>query len=348
MDRRSAFSVRVPTLLLCSLLAAQSGQAATRAPPPPPPAPAPAPTAVDPPPTRGSRSGLPGSDYGDRDRSSGETNWAPWAIGLGALAITAIAVAANAKKNGTAASDQGLLANGPRFPDTYGVGVFAVQGYLGDGWPVVVDFLSQPGTCTTLEISVGDRLVSSEALDWDGLGGRQFKRIDLPPSRQKRAPGFRGREPASVAMYVINSRSPACGQPGPRNAAAIEVYGIGAGPRAVGSVAIDHLSFGPARPHFPNEQVAIGYEARNPFNHASVEILRYEVTTPGVINVQRIKSSRTDTVLVGPNSGGAWNGMSDTGVRSTGVHRLQVRGWYTENDRSWVGAISPSSVQVAP
>ena len=323
MDRRSAYSVRLPTLLLCTVFAAQSGQAASDVQPPPSPAPA-----------------EPSSGAG--------SSWVPWAIGLGALAITAAAVASNARKKGAVVSDQGLLENGPRFPDSFGVGVFAVQGYVGRGWPVVIDFVSQPGTCTTLEISVDDQLLSSEPLDWEGRGGRQYKRIDLPPSKERRAPTSRTRNDARVAMYVIHSRSPACGQPGPQKAEAIEVYGIGAGPRAVGSVAIDNLSFGPARPRFPTEQVAMSYEAKNPFNHAAVEILRYDLTTPGLINVQRVKASRTDSVQVGPNSGGAWNGMSDTGVRSSGVHRLQVRGWYSENDRSWVGAISPTSVQVAP
>ena len=142
-------------------------------------------------------------------------------------------------------------------------------------------------------------------------------------------------------MYVIHPRSPACGQPGNRNAAAIEVYGIGAGPRAVGAVAIDNLSFGPARPRFPNEQVAIGYEARNQFNHGSVEILRYDVTTPGVINVQRVKTSRTDPVQVGPNPGGAWHGMGATGNRSTGVPRRTVRGGETEMNAEAAAAAPP-------
>ena len=346
MNRRSAFafSVRAPTLLLCSLLAAQSGQAATGT-PAPPPAPAPPPSTSSVPPSRGTPPGVPRSDYADGERHGND--WVPWAIGLGALAITATAVAANAKKNGTAVDDQGLLQNGPRFPDSYGVGVFAVQGYAGDGWPVVVDFLSRPGTCTTLEISVGDQLVSSKPLDWEGRGGRQFAQIDLPKGTERRGAATRNRNPAKVAMYVIHSRTPACGQPGPRTPAPVEVYGIGAGPRAVGSVAIENLSFGPARPRFPNEQVAMGYEAKTPFNHAAVEILRYDVT-PDATNVQRVRSTRTDAVQVGANSGGAWDGMSDRGARSTGVHRLQVRGWFTENDRSWVGAISPTSVQVAP
>lgn len=351
MKRRSWFLVRVHTPLVCALFVGQSAFCATS----PPPASSTTTTKATPAttttggaaPAAGGGPGRVRVSGGDGERPSNDSNWVPWAIGLGAIA-TALAIASHAKERGAVVSDQNLLANGPRFPDSYAVGVFAVQGYVASSWPVVVDFLSKPGTCTTLEISVAQKLEFGDIIDWDGRRGRQLIKIVLPAGKSRRTALLPTRNEARVAMYVIHSRSPACGEAGPQTPEAIEVYGIGAGERAVGSVAIDNLQFGPSRPRFPKEQVAIGYEAKSAFNHASVEILRYDQTTPGVITVQRVKTRRTDPVQLGTNSGEAWNGTGDTGARSIGVHRLQVRGWFTENDKSWVGAISPTSVQVAP
>jgi hypothetical protein len=260
-------------------------------------------------------------------------NWVPWAI---AGVVGAAAIVAATHRAGAAVPNDSLLANGPRFPDTYTPGTFAVQGYVGSQWPVVVDFLPQPGTCTTIDVSVDKKLEWGAILDPNGRSGRQLVRLAVPP-----------RKGSVAAIYVIHSRTPACGLAGEEKLAPVQIYGIGAGPRAVGSVAIENLQFGPPKPQFPKERALIEYDAKSAFNHTSVEILRFDETTPGVINVERIRSSRTDAVNLGPNSADPWDGTAQNGVRSSGVHRLQVRGWFTENDKSWVGAISPTSVDVA-
>ncbi len=59
---------------------------------------------------------------------------------------------------------------------------------------------------------------------------------------------------ARPALYVVHSDRPACSGAGTGAAAAgagapLEIYGIGGGPRAVGSVAVDGLEFGPAALH---------------------------------------------------------------------------------------------------
>jgi hypothetical protein len=262
-------------------------------------------------------------------------NWVPWAI-AGVIGVAAIAAATH--KAGAAVPTDSLLESGPRFPDSYTPGTFAVQGYVGSAWPVVIDFLPQPDTCTTLDISVDNKLEWGTILDPDGRSGRQLLKVMAPERKKGQA----------AAIYVIHSRTPACGQPGEQQLARVQIYGIGAGPRAVGSVAIENLQFGPPRPRFPTERAGIEYDAKSPFNHTSIEILRFDEKTPGVINVERVRSSRTDAVLVGSNSADPWDGTTQGGTRSIGVHRLEVRGWFTENDRSWVGAISPMSVDVAP
>jgi hypothetical protein len=264
--------------------------------------------------------------------------WVPWAI-IGGV-IGAAAIAASAKDSNAHVTAEMLNTNGPRFPDSYSVGTFGVQGYVRTGWPVAIDFVSQPDTCTWLEISADQRSFST-VLDFEGRGGRRLVRIDLPDIL---APSPR------PAVFVVHSVRPTCpnhkAPSDKRTPSPVEVYGIGAGPHAVGSVAIDELQFGPPELRGPKDQATIAYRAESEFNHVSVEILRYDENPPGQFNVYRVTAKNAD-VAPGQNKGDPWDGKNDSGARSLGVHRLQVRAWYTENDQSWVGAISPSSVYVA-
>jgi hypothetical protein len=235
-----------------------------------------------------------------------------------------------------------LDANGPRFPDSFGIGTFDVQGYVRGGWPVVIDFAPQPGSCTWLVVNVGQQQWS-HIIDFDGRKGRRLISVTVPDDIASSA---------QSAKYVIHSATPSCvrgTRESPqldRTPSQIEIYGIGAGPRAVGSVAIGDLQFGPSTPNIPRDKVTISYHAKFEFNHAAVEILQFNKDRRGQVNVQRVHTRRTDVVQVGRNSD-SWDGNRDSGERSLGVHLLQVRAWFTqENDKSWVGAISPDSVLI--
>jgi hypothetical protein len=316
------------SLAFCTAVANAQVKLAEQQTPPPPETPYPAagqqmprPPGQPSPPPRGER----------RDGAG----WVPWAIvGAGAAIL-----ATRMFQQRAYADDNSLAANGPRFPDSFTVGTFAVQGYFKDGWPFVLDFLPQPDSCTVLEISLHQKVMYALLLDRDGRSGRRLVQAKLPPGIAER--------PQS-ALYVVRSERPACAaQTGAsHDPSPVEVYGIGGGPRAVGSVAIDQLRFEPAAPQLPQEQVQIGYRAKSGFNHASVEILRFHQEQPGRIDVQRVRARRVDGLAPGSVNADSWDGKLDGGQRSLGVHRLQVRAWFTENDRSWVGAISPASVRV--
>ncbi|WP_141715273.1 hypothetical protein [Burkholderia ubonensis] len=264
----------------------------------------------------------------------------PWlVIGAAILAAGAVALSKHAKATNALENDASLLENGPRLPDAFTVGTFAVQGYAQSGWPMVIDFQPKPNTCTWLEISVGGKWYYGRIIDVDGQAGRRFIRLDLPD----------GVPTATPAMYVIHSATPACppGTPPQHIASPVEVYGIGAGPRAVGSVAINQLEFGPSSPHFPNEQAAIAYHAGANFNRAKVEVLRFESLHPGQIDVKVVHVRPSDPVGLGKHAE-MWDGTDLAGHLSRGLHRLQVRAWFTgSDDKSWVGAISPASVKVS-
>jgi hypothetical protein len=339
--RRRALCAAVAAALLLAamtsltLRAQVEGERAYK--PPPSPAPVDGERGQKPPPSPAPVAGEGGQKPPPPRTASRGNEWVPWAI-VGV--IGAAAIAASAKDNNAHVDADMLAANGPRFPDSYSIGTFGVQGYVRGGWPVVIDFAAQPDTCTWLEISVDQRSFAS-VLDFDGRGERKLVRIDMPGAL---APG------PSPGMYVVHSARPACPNhrvPGnERTPSPVEVYGIGAGPRAVGSVAIDELQFGPPELRSPQDRATIAYRAESEFNHASIEILRFDQDPPGQFNVHRVTARKAD-VAAGQNQSAPWDGKTDSGARSLGVHRLQVRAWFTENDKSWVGAISPSSVIVA-
>src|SRR5262249_49876734 len=103
--------------------------------------------------------------------------WNPWSVtGM----IGAMRIAADAQANNMLLDRDMLLAYGPRFADSYSEGTFAVQGYVQAGWPVVIDFLPQPDSCTWLEISADQKPLFSKILNVDGRGGRNTVEIDLP------------------------------------------------------------------------------------------------------------------------------------------------------------------------
>ncbi|MDC8759673.1 hypothetical protein [Janthinobacterium fluminis] len=236
------------------------------------------------------------------------------------------------------ANEEDLALNGPRMLDSYPVGTFAVYGFTNDGWPLVVDFLPKPNSCTWLDVMLNQERVFSRLLDMDGRSGRRLVRVDLPHGITKQA---------RAALYIVQSEQRSC-DAGAAPPAPVEVYGIGAGPRAIGSVAVDQLLFEPALPRVPQEPARISYRVKSNFNHASVEILRYLASPSGLIQVQRVRANRADALSPGLIVGQPWDGQDQSGKRSLGVHRLQVRAWFNEGDPSWVGAISPASVTIAP
>ena len=285
---------------------------------------------------------------GDREPSrehegSRSSDSLPW-IAVGAIGAAAIAAALHARQK---ASDDSLTMSGPRIPDVYGVGSFPVQGYTRGGWPLAVDFLPEPDSRTWVEVAIDGRLLYQELLDPDGRGGRQLVRIVLPSKvSDKPRPG----------LYVIHSVRLAGGQVlkdanGRDVAANLEIYGIGAGPKAVGSVAIDGVVFEPGRLRFqPGARglASYSYNARSEFNRAAVEILRFD-NRAGEIHVERVKSENLVGVRLGRSPSGGWDGTTDTQrAPSFGLHRLQVRAWFNSEDRSWVGAWSPTAVTVSP
>lgn len=229
-------------------------------------------------------------------------------------------------------NEQLLLEDGPQLPVQYPDGSLTIAGFARDGWPVVVDFEPQPGTVTSLDVTVGRRKFQ-QVLDPDGRGGRQLVKIQLPDNLT--APVAR------PATYMVSSAAIAdfdVEQPKAVSQVPLKIYGIGGGPNAVGSVAIEQVAFG----GLPTG-AAFRYRAKSNFTAIKTAVQRFH--KEGSINkVETVSTARLSNILAGPR-GGQWDGrVIPSGVTSTGLHRFQVTGWFTTDDRSWVAAIAPDLV----
>ncbi len=254
-----------------------------------------------------------------------------WLVGIGG----ALAVVAATHGGGGNSDANALERDGPRFVETYPVGSFAIRGFAKDGWPIVLDFKPEPNTRTTLDVVFNEHRTASILVDTNGLAGRHLDKFDMP------ANGWAKNKP-KPADYVVRSiylePSPRAGQ-----AAPVEVYGIGGGPRAVGSVAIEQLTFR-AENHNPGAAVQFAYHAKSAFNHVSTEVVRFE-NDGEEIRLARVMQANEGDISVGTHAG-SWDGRDAAGARSFGTHRFQVRGWFTSDDKSWVGAVAPTLLKV--
>ena len=228
-----------------------------------------------------------------------------------------------------------LLADGPELATSYPDGSFSVRGFARDGWPIVVDFEPQPGTVTQLEVTVpsgGSRVTRTMILDPDGSRGRQLVKVTAPAT---------GALTPTPASYVISSLPIAAldvDRPESVGAAPLRVFGMGGGPRAVGSVAIERVDFARAK-----VGARFGFIAKSEFSKARAEVQRLGRDGDRTM-ISAVFDARQVNLSVGRH-GGDWPGTAPGSPGpSKGAHRLQVTGWFTTDDRSWVAAIAPDIV----
>ena len=267
---------------------------------------------------------------------SGSDSIVPIIAGVGAVAVIGALIfghhSGNNPKGDKLPDAHYLEANGPQIAETYPVGSFSVRGFTRDGWPVVIDFQPLKNTRTTLDVIIADRKISTLIIDSNGLAGRHLEKLEMPSNGWAKKP--------KAATYLVRSfyidRAGNLNGPAP-----VEVYGIGGGPRAVGSVAIEQLNFdgGPGKP------TKFGYQAKSPFNHVRAEVVRFN-SDDQAIHIARVMETSSEDVAVGRHTG-SWDGRDTaSGEPSRGVHRFQVRAWFTSDDKSWVGAVAPSLLTV--
>jgi hypothetical protein len=157
----------------------------------------------------------------------------------------------------------GLIVSGPSSISLDSPEKPSVTGFVRNHWPVVVDFEPQPGTMTVLKIRLYHRrwffpfmdVADRQVIDFNSTGGRRIAVV--PMLELQETPADAASSDVRVASYSVRSYRLQDGVPmrqhGRLVRAPVEVFGIGAGPNAVGSSTLRDVTFGPAQVHIPGQ-----------------------------------------------------------------------------------------------
>jgi hypothetical protein len=247
------------------------------------------------------------------------------AIGVGAGAA-AVTIAALLARNAPMSK---LSRNGPEFSEVLQMSAFSVKGFVRGSWPLVIDYDSQPGTFVELTVALDDRSAPPyiELLPVTSTA-RRILLLNTPPEF--------GSDP-KIARFSVRAT---VSQTNPQ-LAYFRVYGFGCGPRAVGSVAIDRLTFSPPLISKANPKATIGFHARTYFDKVNAEFIQIEMAQ-GCIQGKVVDDMRVkDTIRKEETVTDDWNAKK----ARQGQIQFRVRGWMDlKNGGDWVSAFSPDFV----
>ena len=212
------------------------------------------------------------------------------------------------------------------------------EGFVRGRWPLVVDFGVEPTGSLRVLVTTEDG--DAEIFCFASLEAeRRLEKVRLPEAWGKTV---------QVARFELQAFASASCDGEPPDS--FSLYGLGAGPRAVGSVAIHTLAFDresidPAR----TEESPYRFRVENRFQKIRVTVFRrfydreHRIVRSQEVLVQDDPSWNRGRCL------GRWNGRDGRGEVSTGVHYLQAQGWLTglDQDRDWVVALSENTLEVA-
>lgn len=270
-------------------------------------------------------------------QGSNNSNPIPWIIG-GAI-ITAIVGGILMGRQKSNLLNEEMLPDelrkqGPQFPPIFRTNTFSAVGFARGGWPLVIEMnLKQPGTAR-LEVSVHDSEPQSYRITDLGRRIHTFKLPDRFGNQPK------------PAVFNVQATSEVYGRTVPAD---FDIYGLGCGPRAVGSVAIDKLEFGPSAVNPRAREVAeYRFFSHSDFGKTAVDILKYQPKEKGIETAKVATQSIAGGVSAGQAYGpGLWDGTGSNKQISIGLHQLLVRAWNDDLKQSdWVASLSYELVNV--
>lgn len=225
-------------------------------------------------------------------------------------------------------SPQTLGHNGPQVPHTFDMSGFAIKGLVRPNWPIVLDYMTDAPGAAVVDIIAADKH-HFRATIHSNPNRRGYGTFRLPPNFGDRV---------QIAVYHVYSVP----DPGYSTPPHIRAYGMGAGDRAVGSVAIDQLVFQPPTIHPQAKEVAnFGFHAHSAFDKVQAEFV-FTTLHDGKLLVQKDEEKKLDPIPEGERARGTWEGKG-----KSGEHMLQIRAWRgIENGGDWVVAWSPDIVDV--
>lgn len=229
-----------------------------------------------------------------------------------------------------------LAKSGPKLPDKYSMSGLVMQGLVRGGAPFIVSYEAS-GTRLRIEMKTQGAEAFVTTLDANGRSEKIFK---LPESF--------GAEPRAAVISVRAVKD----QPGAEVPAPLRLHALGMGEKAVGSVAIDQVSFGPAEVRIGRfGKARYSFHSRSDFNKVVAEFARVE-NRDGVIQVvERVNQQElgelTRDAWVGRDKPRIWDGKDKDGEVSKGLHVLNVRAWRSSvKEGDWVVSWSPDWVDV--
>jgi len=220
-----------------------------------------------------------------------------------------------------------LSNNGPQFGDTVHMSAFQVTGFVKGGWPLVIDYESIVPAYAVLTVVTQNAPTSSFVLPTDQTARRNVL-VQLPTTL--------GTD-LKIANYTIRSTVSDTDLT-PRY---FRVYGIGCGPKAVGSVAIDQLKFSPQIITAAQSDTRFSFHTHANFDRVKAEFMQVSLVDH-CLEGQIFDNKKIDKRFA---EGDYWNDTWNGRNARPGQIQFRVRGWMTAaSGGDWVSAFSPDLV----
>jgi hypothetical protein len=177
--------------------------------------------------------------------------------------------------------DAKLSRDGPKIPDQFNMSGFSISAFCQANWPVVVDHVLPSG---------GELLIVVQA---EGVPAFNYRVLATGRRQQQifRLPAYFPARPTPGA-YTITASTGGAGIATP---VSMRLFGLGAGERAVGSVAIDQVRFGPDTIHPKQKQEALyAFHAHTDFDRVRAEFNPIKATL-----------GREELILANPSPSGS-------------------------------------------
>ncbi len=261
-------------------------------------------------------------------RGGGGSAW-PVGVGVGVGVFAGTAIWSLSEQEAHQAADE-LSRSGPQFPESLRMSDFRVTGFAKGGWPVVVDYEAAPGTYILLTV-VTQNASPAEAVLAAPQNGRRLQLLSLP---------LEFGTTLKTAAFSLSATASAT-DPTPRY---LRIYGFGCGPRAVGSVAIDLLRFGPQEVSAAQPETQFGFHTHTTFDKMKAEFMQVAMVDHSIEGHLFDNKKIDRRVAEGESINDRWNAKK----AQTGQIQFRVRGWMTVRSDAdggdWVSAFSPDLV----
>lgn len=215
-----------------------------------------------------------------------------------------------------------LMKNGPKVPENALMSHLIVDGVIGPNWPVGLDFQIEGPGSVTLDITTEEKVQYHQVLTND-LNGRGIT-VTYPPNLPDKL---------QSATFDVEAQ-PVAGSNGPPPR--LRIYGMAAGPHAIGSIAIDEVTFGPSSVK-KKDPAQYGFHSHSDFSSVRADFM-YTGVKDNHIVMKRDSETSLNPVAQGEHAQGSLESKG-----TAGQHLLQIRAW-RGNTGDWVVAWSPDIV----